>query len=817
MTIYPGVEASLDSTDLDPDRTGLMTTNPSGTDTLHQPGAPSAQPTPSTTVPRAPLGPTLALTVTLGIACFAVVVAVVVLLVAPKPVGGLPLAQRQDAETALYFAGFALILPVALIAVPRLADAIAAGPNAGALSLLVAFLAATMTASLIVARVLPGASAIDVLGVLGIWWAGAVALLVRARQERPWAPLLRVVHLAPFAWVLAGALALGTLLAFTSLGSISPVPLALGAIAVPAGLAGYRRRGVVRLPRLPRGWGLSIDAAIVVVLLLAIPDLVIFRPEGAASDPLAAFKASVIQFHQDFLLGPANQVLAGDAVLVHTASQYGVAPLYLLTGWFQLVPIGYGTLGFLDGILYALLFAAGYCVLRLAGTSRLLAAGTLALAVIALLYNLLYPVGGLLQHGPLRFGLPMVVILAATVEARWPRHSRGARATQLLVVGLSAIWALEAFAYTVVTFAGIVCFQAWSRPGPGRLRWLARRAALALAACVAAHLIFAAATLAFAGQLPDWGQYFAYLHVLLVGKLADITYDFSPWSPGLPVGAAYAASAAAFVLVVGRSREIVERERTSLTALAGITAYGIALFTYFVNRSADDILPYVSFPAILAGTLWLSLLLRGALVESRSVRLGGLAFALSLAVLLLSTAWSSIGERFPQTALAHALPGDGSLGGAMTRLWHPPPIDPRAPQGEYLLDRYMPGERRVPILVSSDLGTEILMRSGRANELPFGDPVEDFFVGSPHPPAIHRAVAELESGDRLLMQGSGLQILAALKRQPSRDLLTNPVSVPDTLTLEQEEILIRIGERFKLRVIHQDRQRFVVVTLEPRR
>ena len=41
-------------------------------------------------------------------------------------------------------------------------------------------------------------------------------------------------------------------------------------------------------------------------------------------------------------------------------------------------------------------------------------------------------------------------------------------------------------------------------------------------------------------------------------------------------------------------------------------------------------------PALLAGTLWLSLLLRGALVESRSPALGGLAFALSLAVLLVS-------------------------------------------------------------------------------------------------------------------------------------------------------------------------------------
>ena len=75
----------------------------------------------------------------------------------------------------------------------------------------------------------------------------------------------------------------------------------------------------------------------------------------------------------------------------------------------------------------ALLFAAGYCVLRLAGTSRLLATGALALGVVVLIYNLAYSVGFLPQRGPLRFGLPMALILAATAGERWPQRERAAR------------------------------------------------------------------------------------------------------------------------------------------------------------------------------------------------------------------------------------------------------------------------------------------------------------------------------------------------------------------------------------------------------
>jgi hypothetical protein len=778
-------------------------------DTRRRPGAPATAPTgPPAVSPPAPLGVTIALTLTLALACFAVVVASVELLV--HPAGAFPTKQR--AETGLYLASFLLILPIALIAVPRLADGIAATRNARALSSLSALLVGTLAAAILAARVLPGRGEPAVLVTIGIWWLGAAALLARATRPRPWDPLLRGADLAPLLWALAAALVLAALLAFTSLDSISPLAVALGLACVPGVLAIRARPTVARLPR---RWGLAIDAAVVVLLLLAVPDLVIFKRTRVPG--FFANQSSIAQFHQDFVLGPVNQVLHGGAVLVDTASQYGIGSLYFVAGWFQLLPIGYGSFGLLDGILFACFFAAGYGVLRLAGTRRLLAATALAVAVVVLIYNLVYPVGALpAQHGPLRFGLPMLVVLAAAMELRWPRAATAARAAQLGVVGLASVWALEAFTYTVLTFAGIVCFEAWRRRGPSRLAWLARRAALALGACVVAHLTFVAATLVFAGELPDYGWYLAFVNSFLFGEVGQITYDFTPWSPGLVVGVAYAASAAAFILVVRRRPEIVARERVAMTALAGTTAYGVALFSYFVDRSADHILPYVCLPALLAGTLWLSLVLRGALGGSRFARLGGLAFALLLCVLLTSVAWSAVGERLPQSALGHVVPGGRPLRAALHRLKHLPAIDARAPEGEYLLARYMPGKERVLSVVTPDLETEILVRSGHTNELPLGDPIEDSFVSSRYLPALRRAIARLQPGDRLLTQGLGLKTFAALRARPSRDPLAHSSSGLKLAPL-QEWAFQRIGRRFDLKVIHRDDQGFAVATLVPRR
>lgn len=768
----------------------------------------------------AALGPTLALTAALGAAAFGIVAALVVLLVAPQPIVGLPgAAQRQDAETALYVLAFVVLLPAALYLVPPRADAIAARVGEDGLSLLAASLVGGLCVAVLVARVLPGDGAATALAALAVWAVAAVGSLARADRAPAWGVLNRSPRTRGAAWAVATALALAGVLAFTALDSIGVAVLIAGVLVCAAVTLAYRSGLVERLPRPSRPWLLAVDVAAIVLLALAIPDLVVFEPDGAPDDPIPGFKASIIQFHQNFLVGPANQVLAGDAVLVDTASQYGVAPIYLLAGWFQLAPIGYGTTGLLDGLLYTLVFIAGYGVLRIAGVSRTLAIGALAIAVVILIYNLLFPVGGLLQHGMLRFGLPMAIVVAATAAARWPGRRRAAGTLALVALGLSSIWALEAFAYTLFTFAVAAGFDAWAGPGPGRLRIVARRLALGAAACVSAHLVLAVATLIFAGEVPDWGRYLAYLDALLIGELADITYDYSRWSGGLAVGLAYAVSATGVALVAVRHRALLERERVAFTALAALSAYGIALYSYFVNRSADDILPYVSLPALLAGTLWLAVLLRSALGASRQVRAGALAFALGLGVLLVSVAASSLDLRFGHTPLAHLAPGGRSLASSTERLWDPPPIDAAAPAGEALLDEHWPGRERVPILVAPDLGVELLVRTGRAHSLPFSHATEDYFGGFPTEAEIEQAVAGLAPGDLMLVQRAGLDLAAELERDPERDVFSDPVDISgdQSLTAQQKRLLQLVLERFRIAVVERGPEGLVVVRLEERR
>ncbi len=184
---------------------------------------------------------------------------------------------------------------------------------------------------------------------------GAVSAIVVMRAVRDRA---RPQHAARLAGGRGSAV--GSVLAFTTLGSISFI-----GVAVAAGVVLVLTR--VRAPRVSGRWASALDAAVVVVLLLTVPDLVVYTPIGPGISLNSAFITQVIQFHQGLYLGPANIVVHGGAVLVDTASQYGVAQIYAIAAWFELAPFGFGQLAMLDALLYVPYFATGYLILRLAG------------------------------------------------------------------------------------------------------------------------------------------------------------------------------------------------------------------------------------------------------------------------------------------------------------------------------------------------------------------------------------------------------------------------------------------------------------------
>jgi hypothetical protein len=196
-----------------------------------------------------------------------------------------------------------------------------------------------------------------------------------------------------------------------------------------------------------------------------------------------------------------------------------------------------------------------------------------------------------------------------------------------------------------------------------------------------------------------------------------------------------------------------------------------------------------------------------------AARNAGLAAAASVAVLVFAVAWSSIGDRLPDSALAHAAPRTLSIRDALDRLWHPPPLNPAAPAGERALERHMPGEDESLVMVAPDLGTEILLRSGRVDRLLLGDAWEASFVTDEELPELAAAVDALRPGVRMLMDQPARELLARLRAEPALDPFDPTLRLLAPL---QQWALERIDERFLLRPVGSADGGFTVVELSRR-
>src|SRR5262249_29720457 len=150
---------------------------------------------------------------------------------------------------------------------------------------------------------------------------------------------------------------------------------------------------------------------------------------------------------------------------------------------------------------------------------------------------------------------------------------------------------------------------------------------------------------------------------------------------------------------------------------------------------------------------------------------------------------------------------------AVHRLLHPPPIDPRAPEGARLLARYVPGDKAIVLLPDAqDLAIEILMRSRRTSDLFIGSATMDSFVPSVWIPKIGPQIAALRSGQVVLLDRSAVWTIAWLRAHPS----FNPIGPLSPGNSQTQWILRELDKRFELRPIYVDARGFVVVRLQRR-
>jgi hypothetical protein len=499
--------------------------------------------------------------------------------------------------------------------------------------------------------------------------------------------------------------------------------------------------------------------------------------------------------NHNYYLGPVNEVLHGRTLLVDVFAQYGVGVIYLLAGLFSLIPIGYGTFALVLSALTVLEFALTYAIVRIAGRSQPIAVLATAVAIVYVIYGQIQSFVAYPSTGPLRFGLPYVVILLEVFAARSAARTASFRLASVIVTALASLWSFETFAYTLAAFLAITALEAVA--DREAVREVARRRLLPLVGLVVlSQVLFAVGTRAASGGWPRWGTYLDYIRLYSVQGF--YTLRVTPWSSGLLLAGVCFASALLLALVAVRRPALVRVRRDLFAALAGSTAFAILAFTYFIGRSHPNNLHHVAPPAIMTCALWLCLLAeqRAGLVPA--LRLGLFAVAVWSAFMLVDGSRGELEAKWTLSALGTLVAdGPSTLGDRVSFLAARPAIIPQAPDAVSLLRVFDPGGSRSLVLLEPELTTEVLLRAKRGNALPIATPPQDIVL----PAAVRHvlaAVPRLRPGTVMLAD--------------QRYLAAAPGSDPSpSLT---ELAVWQVRRFFTLRTLAESRGGLVVAELE---
>jgi hypothetical protein len=654
----------------------------------------------------------------------------------------------------LWVLAFAVALPLGTFLGVRQERRLAAIPQAIRRWAL-AFGASLRVFGLVLLRLLDtGSAQLTVLGLLAVAAHGVTelaahrpAIFGRLEARPAWAPV--VVGLS--------AIVIMIILFLPTPGPGRPLPsfvrVGVGLIAVLV-LAAVALAAVLALDRrAPRAWRRRLfDVGFCVVLAMVVFEVKLPPP------------VEVFVVHHDFYLGPVNDMAHGRTMLVDVWAQYGVGVYYALLAALSVLPLNHGGLVLLLSTLMAAQYVLVYATLRIAVRSQALVIAVVGAAVMANIFTPLSSYAVYPSVGPLRFGLPYLVVAAAVAAARWPRCARAMWVGQLVVIAIAAVWSFETFVYTAVTWFALAALLAFGRQRAG-LRVFVRELVAAAAVSVGGVLALTIGTRVAVGAWPDWGSYFAYVLLYSVGKFNWFPLDF--WSPALLTAAVIFLSAVGVVSVARDER--VQASGPVLAGLAGFTGFAWSTFPYFLARSHPNVLLYLLVPICALGCLWASIFLAPGERGHRAWRVVPVACVLVVAASLTVLGLPFAVQRWHQTAFAQAVPfadghvpGNGglSLRTSLEDLWAGRTYDDSiVDHGAMLLQRYDPGDGRALVVLPQrsepGLGrmwvtTEILLKVGRVNLLPISNPEEDNLIISRAWPRIAAAIDAVPDGTILL-------------------------------------------------------------------
>ncbi len=505
-----------------------------------------------------------------------------------------------------------------------------------------------------------------------------------------------------------------------------------------------------------------IDLIVVIVIVLLVFDPRFFFNDFA-------------RHHQNFFLGPANDVLHGKDVLINSYSQYGLFMPYVLAFIFRfhIVPMTYQGFTLFVSALYGLYYLLIYYMLRKIIHSQWLA--ILSIAVI-LYFNYLAVWWGFMPivpaQGPFRYIWPYI-ILAAEVMKNQPQLSKRREKfldiVELTTTGLAAIWSVEVFIYTLLTLVACQLYRnlALDIPLRAKLKPFLRQVGYALLASLIFGILFLALLIIRSHQIPEFSELVNYLRFLTTYSYTTFLEEKVIPTPEYIQRFWIIGPGTFFGSLIGCIFNLFARnnyfEKKAITPIAGLTVFAVLQFSYFFVFPGDLHFALVCPPVIILAGFWLSELLHVNFPFhlKTSVSFGYILLVSFLMVLyapfFTENRFSHSGLQYLSEYISKTFENQPRSDNIAKRFLVYHAWNSETLEAERLVNLYFKNQREIAIFIAPEDQVETLTRVGKTHVYPISDPTLVEVV-----PEIEARVmafpVKFQKGDRILVSNDRSKI-----------------------------------------------------------
>ncbi len=427
--------------------------------------------------------------------------------------------------------------------------------------------------------------------------------------------------------------------------------------------------------------------------------------------------------HYNHYIGPTVDLMAGKSLLVDINCQYGVLPIYFLKETFRLFPFSYKGFSLLLMILFLGQYILLFGLLRFAFKSLIFSMTALLLIIMANYFGTLEHAVGFPSIGPLRFGLPLLVLFFNMLGSRYPRAQKIFWAWEGFVVGISFGWSFETLTYVAFTFLALLFFDCLYAMKHRQRLWgmLLQRLGWVIFFTLTVHLFLMIDIYLRSGQRPHWEYYFDYVFLYSTKEFGAML--IAPWTPWvLFLLVPLISLLSIFYLLLWTETKCDPAQLRIITGLSGLA---IAQLTYFLGRSHPNNLFHISIPIVFIFIFWMIYLGRFSDWVDKK-------FYFPLMYVCYFTLFLLFMNLLPKTVekLIARKDNYSYFKENIFMLGHRSPSNIKVVEALQLVKKYANVNKRIGLFISPDDTVEVLMLIGKTNIFPFNYALQDRTVNA---------------------------------------------------------------------------------------